>query len=41
VESRVALRRVLDRFPQIHADGTAHWAGAVIGRSAGAVPVRV
>jgi cytochrome P450 len=41
VEARVALRRVLDRFPQIEAEGAAHWAGAVIGRSAGAVPVRV
>lgn len=41
MEARVALRRVLDRFPGIEPVGRAQWTAGVIGRSAGAVPVRV
>ena len=43
MESRVALRRVLDRFPDLTpaAGARAQWTSGVIGRSSGPVPVLV
>jgi cytochrome P450 len=41
LETRVALRRVFDRFPRMEPVGAAHWGGGVIGRSAGPVPIRL
>jgi cytochrome P450 len=41
MESRIALRRILDRFPDLEPIGTANWMGGVLGRSSGPVPVRL
>jgi cytochrome P450 len=41
LESRVVLRRLLDRFPALEPDGVPHWGDNVIGHSAGPLHVRV
>ena len=41
IESRIALRRLLDRFPGLRPAGEPRWVSGVLGRSSGPVPVEV